>query len=132
MKKILIIEKESVIRKYFTDILKDEGYDIIGSISSSNDAFPIINKNRPDLVLTDIYINGHMNGLDIAWICKLFYEIPVIFITAISDSHIFDEAYSLEPEYIIHKPIDEYQLKEKISNIFKSNNLYLKQLVQES
>ncbi|MFA5346270.1 MAG: response regulator [Candidatus Omnitrophota bacterium] len=53
MKRILIIEDEDRVRKIYTQLLTDEGFEVIES-SDASEAYDVLNKGGIDLVLLDI------------------------------------------------------------------------------
>ena len=64
--KVLIVDDEPDIREGFRHILDWDGMGltIIGTASSGEEALPIIRSLHPDIVLSDIVMNG-MSGLDL-------------------------------------------------------------------
>ncbi len=61
--KILIVEDEEDLRNVFAAFLEDEGYEVI-AVENFNAAVKALNKNRIDLVYTDIMLGGK-TGIDL-------------------------------------------------------------------
>jgi two-component system nitrogen regulation response regulator NtrX len=60
-KKILIVDDEKSILQSVTDILEDEGFDVLTSLDGET-SLKIMGEDLPDLVLLDIWMPG-MDGL---------------------------------------------------------------------
>ncbi len=58
---ILVVDDESSIRKTLEGALTDEGYQVV-TASSASQAFELIQKHNPDLILLDIWM-PEMDGL---------------------------------------------------------------------
>jgi len=54
-KKIMVVDDEKSIRQSLSDILKDEGFDVILA-SDGHRALKMLDSNRPDLVILDIWM----------------------------------------------------------------------------
>ena len=64
--KILIVEDEYIIANDLEIILHDAGYPVTGIANSVTKALVLINQQRPDMVLLDIYLKGIETGIDLA------------------------------------------------------------------
>jgi len=62
--KILIVEDEAIIARHLQMELAADGFDIIDIVSNGEEAIQKVNKNKPDLVLMDINLNGKLNGIE--------------------------------------------------------------------
>jgi len=79
---ILIVDDEEDIRDLVSDILTDEGYQCC-TAANSVETFAEIEKNKPSIVLLDIWLQGSdLDGLGILEVIKEKYPfIPVIMIS---------------------------------------------------
>jgi putative two-component system response regulator len=105
MKKILIVDDEPNNLQVLRQILKDH-YQLIFA-NNGNKALEVAAKHLPDLVLLDIMMPG-INGYEVCKKLKqnpVTEEIPVIFVTAMSD--IEDEAMGFDVGAVdyIQKPV---------------------------
>ena len=96
------------------DALEKE-YDIMTMTSAAN-MFTILEKIKPDMILLDIAM-PEMSGFDAMKQLKSneqYAEIPVIFLTAMTDS--YNEAYGIELGAVdfIKKPFSELALLDRI------------------
>jgi DNA-binding NarL/FixJ family response regulator len=112
--RIFIVEDEIVIVRGLEDALARLGYQVSGFALSGEDALPAIVAQKPDLVLVDIYLKGVMDGIQLANLLLDSHAIPVIFLTAYSNTEILERAKSTAPFGYIVKPFRERQLKVNI------------------
>lgn len=113
-KRILIVEDEMITAMDEKQCLESLGYEVIGIVSSGEEAIKRTEDDRPDLVLMDITLEGEMDGVEAAWKIRDNYNIPVVFVTAHGDKAMFEAAtYSSVTGYII-KPFDMESLKVNI------------------
>lgn len=109
MKKILIVEDESLVAHHLKLILIGAGYKISGISESVPEALSMIEGQRPDLVLLDIHLKGDLNGIDLA---KKLTEsnIGFVYLTANFQGALLEEAKSTMPFGFIVKPFREADL----------------------
>jgi YesN/AraC family two-component response regulator len=69
----------------------------------------------PDLVLLDIRIKGELDGIVVGENIQLFYDIPIIYLTAFSDSETLKRAQLTNPMGYILKPFRREQLLTSIA-----------------
>lgn len=112
--RIFIVEDEIVIVRGLEDALERLGYQVCGFAQSGEDAIPAIVATSPDLVLVDIYLNGLMDGIQLAKLISNSLAIPFIYITAYSDQEILEKVKLTSPFGYIVKPLRERQLKVNI------------------
>jgi DNA-binding NarL/FixJ family response regulator len=110
MKKVLIVEDESLIAMCLTDILTDAGFIITDIATNADDAMSSLLKNKPDIVLLDVFIKGCINGILLAKYINENFQIPFFFVTANSDPNITLELIKTKPQGIIFKPFDNKYL----------------------
>ncbi len=114
-KKILIIDDSAVNNVLLENVLEDQNYEVIIAFNG-NDAFKAIDKNIPDLILLDIMMPD-MDGYKILEELKSkenTKQIPVIMVSAKSDSLDIDKAMELGAVDYIIKPINIKTILEKI------------------
>ena len=129
--KILIVEDEPLISEDLAQILKKEGYTIIGQAFKGVTVLDLIHNNTPDLVLLDILLSGTIDGLEIGKILST-KGIPFLFITSFSDKNTLERAKVLLPEAYIVKPFKKKDIVATIEMIaHKITNRKPKLLSQE-
>lgn len=83
MIKVLIVEDDPMVRQINERFLeKIDGFSLVKSLSSINEATQFIEKEKVDLILLDLFFPNE-NGQDLLkWLRKHNYKIDVIMITA--------------------------------------------------
>ena len=109
-KKILLVEDEFVVASDIEECLETSGYIVSGIISDGETAITKIEKNRPDLVMMDIKLNGKLSGTETAAIVKTRFNIPVIYLSAFSQESIMTQVRDSEPFGYLKKPFREKEL----------------------
>ncbi|OQX72074.1 MAG: hypothetical protein B6D62_00020 [Candidatus Cloacimonas sp. 4484_275] len=95
-KKILIVEDERIIAEDIKVSLKKLDYEIIGIVTTGEEAIEKAGKLKPDLILMDILLETAMDGIEAAERIQKDYDIPVIFLTAHAEGIIREISYSIE------------------------------------
>ena len=106
MKRIFVVEDEAVVALELQDRLTDLGYLICGHAARGDAALRDIPGARPDLVLMDISLGCGMSGLDVAEQLRRDVDVPIIFLTAYSDSEFTQRAAGTGSFAYIVKPFD--------------------------
>jgi two-component system cell cycle sensor histidine kinase/response regulator CckA len=108
--RILVVEDEVIIAMEIRDRLGKLGYTVTGVAPSGEEAIRKMVETQPDLVLMDIMLEGPMDGVETAERIRATHDVPVIFLTAYSDSTTLERAKISEPFGYILKPFDEREL----------------------
>jgi len=108
--KIFIVEDEAIVAESLNDQLEGLGYIVTGNAPSGEEALRNIKNNLPNLVLMDIMLEGEMDGVETAQQIRELYGIPVIFLSAYSDSETLGRAKLTEPFGYLIKPYKEREL----------------------
>ncbi len=106
---VLIVEDEFIVANDLQLILNQAGYMVIGIAVSAEEACEYIAKNKPDLVLLDIHLEGKQSGIDLAKNLKA-QNIPFVYLSANSNQTILEEAKKTEPYGFLVKPFREKDL----------------------
>lgn len=120
--KVFLVEDEMVIRRGIKNSIdwEKEGYIFCGEASDGELAYPMIIKEKPDILITDIRM-PFMDGLEL---CKLVKkELPNIKILILSGYAEFDyakEAIRLGVTEYLLKPISSGKLLEALNGVSES------------
>ena len=123
MAKILIVEDESIVALELESRLTDLGYSVCGIVSSGADAINTTIVQRPNIILMDINIKGPIDGVETAEKIKEIIDIPIIFLTAFTDSNTLQRAKITEPYGYIVKPFEERELHTSIEIALYKHNM---------
>lgn len=103
---ILIVEDELIAAESLKLDLERKGYTIAGIADSGEKAVEMARHTRPDLILMDIMLKGHIDGIQASQMIRQDCEVPIIYITAFSNKSTIDRASNLgEPLYYLVKPV---------------------------
>lgn len=102
--KVLIVEDEGLVALAIERQLRDLGYVITGLCASGQDAIRSVRENPPDLIVMDIRIQGEFDGVELSKLLHQKYDIPVIFLTAFSDSTTLARVREAGPFAYLLKP----------------------------
>jgi len=116
---ILIVDDEELIRWSLSEDLKNSGYKTLAA-ADAKEAVRIVNKEYPDLVLTDLRL-GETSGLDVLKSVRADHpEIPVILMTAFADVASAIEALREGAADYIPKPLQLDGLKITIERVVET------------
>ncbi len=119
---ILIVEDESIVALDLKVTLSRLGYDVPAVVDSGEEAIQCAAEMCPDLVLMDIRLKGTMDGIEAARELGVRWDIPVVYLTAMTDEETLRRAETMAPYYgCIVKPFDERDLQRKIDNTLSQN-----------
>jgi len=110
LKKVLIVEDESLVALDIASALKKEGYTVTDCVENAEDAYEAIETELPDLIMMDINIDGPINGIEASRRINTIHNIPIIFLTAYNDKNTIDEAISTSPKSYLIKPFKRQEL----------------------
>ncbi|MEQ8628257.1 response regulator [Ekhidna sp.] len=113
MGKILVAEDSLIVNQHIKHALESGNHEVI-SVYSGKEAISAASEEVPDLILMDIMMETNSDGIDAAFEIKQSLDIPIIFLTALTDEPTIEKAkFSLPYGYVV-KPFNEAEL---LSNI---------------
>ncbi len=125
--KVLIIEDEGIVGIYIKRTILSMGHEVLMVVKNADDALEIAQTNKVDLVISDININGDMDGIECCRILQDKYNTPVIFITAYRDTDTLKKASNIDFVGYLVKPFREDELETVVNlAIFKHELLNVK------
>ena len=111
---ILVVEDDTNVSIVLTARLESLGYTVCATVESGSDAIRSVKQHNPDLVTMDILLKGEMNGIEAAAEIAKRSDVPIIFMTCLSDQAIFEQAIKTNPYGYIIKPYDINELRSAI------------------
>ena len=112
MYKVLVVEDEILEREGISKIISQMELDVVvvGEASSGKRALEMIQRIKPDIVVTDIRMPG-LSGIELAAEIKnRFPDTKIIFITGYQDFEYAKSAISLGAYGYVLKPVDVQEL----------------------
>ena len=118
---ILIVDDDRTTASIMQLHLRNFGYHVAGIASSAKEAITIARDMEPDLVLMDIRLGEGADGIDAALAISKHMDVPIVFVTAHSDSKTLRRAKIVNPVGFINKPLRESDLKTTIEFAINQN-----------
>jgi CheY-like chemotaxis protein len=120
---ILIVEDEAVLAMVYLKQLRELGYQDVGLAFSGEDALAAVEQDLPKLILLDIKLRGHLDGIDVAEIIRCRHMVPIVYITAYSDADTLRRAWRTRPACILSKIGDGMELNKVVAELLNSRQL---------
>ena len=118
--KILVVDDEAVIVKGIRFNLQSEGYDVIFG-SNGLDALRLTREEKPDLVILDVMM-PQMDGLTACRKIREFSTVPIIMLTARSESGDKLTGFDSGADDYLTKPFNILELKARIRALLRRSN----------
>ena len=116
MTKILVAEDENIVALNIKKTLESIGYKVTAVVNNGEDAVKQAEKNKPDLILMDIMLKGLTDGIEAAEIISQKFNIPIVFLTALSDEKTIDRAAFTKPYGYLLKPFTTQEMHTAVEN----------------
>lgn len=113
--KILIVEDNTIAALDLKRSLQRLDFEITQVVDSYEGAMESIERNIPDLVMMDIYLEKEKSGIEIAKDINGKRNIPVLYLSAYSDDETMQKAFETNPVGYLVKPYKTEELKTTIS-----------------
>jgi two-component system response regulator MtrA len=110
--RVLVVDDDPALAEMLTIVLRGEGFDT-AVVSDGARALPALREMKPDLVLLDLMLPG-MNGIDVCKAIRAESGVPIVMLTAKSDT--VDIVLGLESgadDYVV-KPFKPKELVARI------------------
>ena len=120
---VFIVEDEVVVARDIQQQLESLGYEVVGTSRKGEEAVGLVGQLQPDLVLMDIHLAGPMKGTEAAQAIKDRFNLPIVFLTAFSDSETLTAAKGSKPQGYIIKPFTERILETTVQIALHNHHL---------
>jgi len=90
-RRVVVAEDESLIRMDIVEILRDNGFDVVGEAADGEAAVALAIELRPDLVIMDVKM-PKMDGITAADKLNREHIAPVVLLTAFSQKELVERA----------------------------------------
>jgi DNA-binding response OmpR family regulator len=100
---IMVVEDEDDIRNFLVEVLTDAGFDIVYA-ETGDAALQLLQKEDVRLVVTDINLPGHLDGIGLATAARQRHPgIPLVFISG-RPTKLLDAWVLEDPAAFLQKP----------------------------
>jgi len=108
---VMIVEDESIVAMEIDSYISSLGCKVTAIVSSAKEVYTAIEKEIPDLILMDIYLEEEIDGIETASIVKKKYlQVEIIFLSANKDEYNIDRAIDINPVSYLSKPFNRQEL----------------------
>jgi AmiR/NasT family two-component response regulator len=107
--RIMVVDDESIIRMDIKEMLLEAGFEVVAEANSGELAIELAGKHLPDLIVMDVKM-PRMNGIKASRIIQQTWQIPVVLLTAYSQTEFIEEAKNAHIVGYLVKPITENDL----------------------
>lgn len=119
--KILIVDDDADFIEIEKVVLQKEGYDIAVAYNGE-ECIQKVDEDPPDLIILDIAMQTSYEGADVAQVLRDRQDtrhIPIIVVTSKPVQSVYPEDMWYPTDVFLRKPVDRYELIEKVNNILK-------------
>ena len=127
---IVVAEDEAIIRMDLTELLQEEGYDVVGECGRGDEAVRLVRELRPDVALLDIKMPGQ-DGISAAREISAERLSAVVLVTAFSQRELIEEASDAGVHGYVVKPFERHDLAPAIEvaiSRFRAEGLLVDQI----
>lgn len=107
--RVLVAEDEALIRLDLVEMLKEEGYGVVGEAADGQSAVDLALSLRPDVVIMDVKMPGR-DGIDAASEIAKGRVAPVVILTAFSQREMVERARAAGALAYLVKPFSQADL----------------------
>jgi CheY-like chemotaxis protein len=121
MKKVLVVDDQKEIRRLVEIALRVGDYQVLQA-ESGEEAVEIAKEERPDLIIMDIMMPGHLDGLEATKVLKNDQEtrdIIIIMLTARSQETDLEKGYQAGADDYFIKPFSPLELIRKVEEVLE-------------
>lgn len=124
MKKILIIDDETITIHIIKFTLEDNPNFEIVTATDGSKAIEYLEKNIPDLIISDL-VMPFKTGVDVvSYVNQKYPKVPIIVISSLAPNHTsVQEVKKLNISYYILKPLDSKILKNCVIELLSNNEI---------
>jgi DNA-binding response OmpR family regulator len=116
-KRVLLIEDDARVRRVLRLALQDEGYDV-GEAGDGEQGLEALARDEPDVVLLDLNLPG-MDGFTVCRHIRHDSRVPVIMVTARTDSHDIVAGLEAGADDYVTKPLVAKELSARIRALLR-------------
>ncbi|MCP4537367.1 MAG: response regulator [Chloroflexi bacterium] len=115
--RILIVEDNGIIAYTLQGMVAELGYEVVGPVSSGEQAIQKANEKSPDLILMDVNLAGKLSGVEAAAQIQAQSNTLVIYLSGYAEDTLFRDVEPRGPYACLSKPVNKRQLGETIEKM---------------
>ncbi|HMK64752.1 MAG TPA: ATP-binding protein [Thermodesulfobacteriota bacterium] len=127
----MVVEDEGLVALSLQKKLVTLGYQVPAVAMSGEEAIQMALEFKPNLILMDIKLKGGMDGITAAGRIQAELDLPIIYLSAYSDSGTIDKAKLTQPHGYLVKPFEERELRTTIETALYKHSMEKKLKARE-
>lgn len=122
--KVMIVEDDPLLSIVEERMVSQLGYEVIGMTTNGEDAVNQANELHPNILLIDLNLAGHLDGVQTAQkIYNDYYNIPVIFLSGDSSNEAKTYANNVNHVDFLLKPVTMKQLSASLERASQNETI---------
>src|ERR1051326_9383993 len=109
--RLLIVEDDVLLASAVQELLRDSGFEVVGTAGSAAAALSLAKDQNPQIALIDICLVGPIDGIELACRLRDEYLIPAIFLSGLADPEDRERALMAQPLGFLRKPYRDARLR---------------------
>ena len=116
-RRVLIVEDEVIVAEDLRWQITQAGYEVVGVTGSGEEAIALADRERPDVVLMDVQLQGGIGGIEAAQLIHQKSGSAIIFVTAFAAVFLKNPSHMQPPGICLSKPFSTVQLKAALQSL---------------
>lgn len=114
-KKVLIVEDDRLLTIVLKKMAMAMNFNVVDTAQGGQDAIASVEEHKPDLILMDILLADSISGIDAMETIRKHSDVPVIYISAQTDTDIKTKAVSVSNSFFLMKPVNMAELESAVN-----------------
>ena len=123
MNNVLVVEDGLIIALHIQKLLSSRGYNVVGKLKYGEEVEEAVRNLDPNLIIMDIMLEGDMTGIGSAHNIRKFSDIPIIFMSALTDPETMSDVTHISNSIKMNKPFEEESFVKAINGMLQPDNV---------
>jgi CheY-like chemotaxis protein len=132
-KRIIIVEDDMIIMELHKHYVQNLGHEVVGTFTSGEDVIHFFDHDTADLILMDVRLEKHEDGIETMKKIQEKNTIPVIYITGNTEDSNLERAVGTNMKGFLSKPLAVDDLNDIIESVSElTDSIWYAQRIQRS
>lgn len=123
--RVLLVDDHALVREGIKTMLTGEGIDVVGGVSSGEEAIEAAQQHMPDVILMDIMLKGEMNGIEATrWIRERQPDIRIMLLSMEIKKEFLSAGIQCGISGYLHKDVSRETLLKAVREIYEGNKYF--------
>ena len=119
MNNVLVVQDGLIIALHIQKLLSSRGYNVVGKLKYGEEVEEAVRSLDLNLIIMDIMLEGNMTGVGSAHVIRKFSEVPIIFMSALTDPETMSDVTEISNSVKLNKPFEEESFMKAVSDILQ-------------